>query len=654
LVRNDTPEFWSDKSGNQEALNDCLEFLTRQRGQAPLGRREVMMILAEPGCGATAFARQLDNILRERGQRVLLIDKVSLSDPGRFKSNLDVSLQIHEISKRAGSTSASLHRLQRAVLEARHYDAFILHDLEKYGCDEVDELTNAAAIVELIRGSPNAGFVLLGLPYTAEWMKVALSDADIENKTIQLLPMPDDARFGHFITSLALRLQPPCPLERIDDIDVAAVHAMSEGKVGLSVTTLMQQIADFVAEASNEHHEPSHHHYVPGVTHETSKMWVEAYEGEESVSHDRGEAVGHTSSDKQISIIAPAPFSTNLRYSLPAIDNESFSSWVARLSVALTHSSQYTLVEELIRDCSKGGSDPDMQFSNLELLRSLGVADRLYIAEQFRTAGSEMIPYPQALNYCPECFKSDLTAGVNPAWRLEWRQARRCVCLRHAVPVMLERLGTSGFTLLDKAWRAYAEYIDSPASRLITKFPLQHSSSTQAETDSDHLMALTAKVQSWFQGLSATSLPSADAAEFLLACWLQDSSETGSQGFARSYFFFRTSKPKSATKRQHGKLSVQLMPDSSRPRDVAVAYWMLGIGFNVIEASEAEFIRDTTRPYAIPFPVTREEVRLLGMLALSNRQKRCYLELARTRLSEQDFDSIVWALEVKAQRERKY
>lgn len=654
MVRHDTLEFWSDDSGNQEALNDCLVFLTRQREPGVLGRREVLMILAEPGCGATAFARQLNFRLRERGQRVLLIDKVSVLDPGRFKSNLDVSLQIHEISKRAGSTSASLHRLQRAVLEARHYDTFIVHDLENYGSDEVDELTNAAAIVELIRRSPEAGFVLLGVPYKAQWMKVALRDANVESRTLHLLPMPADARFCRFITSMALRLLPPCPLERIDEIDVAAVHATSKGKVGHAVTTLMQQIVDLSTETSIKHHVEHHHHYVAEVASEISPMWGEAYEEDESVSRDRGDSVGHTGSGKQTPVIVSEPFLTDLRHSFPAIDNESFSSWVARLSMAVTHSAEYMLVEEFIEFCTKGGADPDMQFGNLELLRSLSVADRLYISEQFRTAVADMIPYRHALNYCPRCFTSDLAAGVSPAWRLEWRQARRCVCLRHDAPVMLERLATAGFTLLDKAWRAFAEYIDSPASRLTTKFPLQNSSSNQAEKDSDRLVVLTAKVQSWFEGLSATTSPSADAAEFLLACWLQDSSETGAQGFARSYFFSRTSKPISATKRQQGKLSTQLMPDSSRPRDVAVAYWMLGIAFNVIDSADAKFIRDTTRPYSIPFPVSRGEVSLLGLLAINNRQKKSYLALAKTRLSEQEFESIAWALEIKRRSKRRY
>lgn len=654
MVRHDTLEFWSDDSGNQEALNDCLDFLTRQRESAVLGRRQVLMILAEPGCGATAFARQLNFRLGQRGQRVLLMNKVSVLDPGRFKSNLDVSLQIHEISKKAGSTSASLHRLQRAVLEARHYDTFIVHDLENYGSDEVDQLTNAAAIVELIRGSPEARFVLLGAPCAAEWMKVALRDANIESRTLHLLPMPADARFGHFITSLALRLQPPCPVKRIDEIDVAAVHATSKGRVGHAVMTLMEQIVDLSTETSTKHHVAHQHHYVAEIASEIYPTWVETYEEDESVSRDHGNAVGLTGSGKQAPVIASKPFLTDLRHSFPAIDNESFSSWVARLSMVVTHSSEYMLVEELIEFCSKGGADPDMQFGNLELLRSLSVADRLYISEQFRTAVAEMIPYRQALNYCPVCFTSDLAAGVSPAWRLEWRQARRCVCLRHDAPVMLERLGTSGFTLLDKAWRAFAEYIDSPASRLTTKFPLQHSSSNQAEKDSDRLVALTAKVQSWFKGLSATTSPSADAAEFLLACWLQDSSETGAQGFARSYFFSHTSKPISATKRQQGKLSAQLMPDSSRPRDVAVAYWMLGIAFNVIDSLDAEFIRDTTRPYSIPFPVCRDEVGLLGLLALNKRQKKCYLALAEIRLSEQEFESVAWALKIKPRRKRRY
>ncbi|MFJ5298667.1 hypothetical protein ACIQAL_19300 [Pseudomonas sp. NPDC088368] len=587
------------------------------------------------------------------------MNKVSVLDPGRFKSNLDVSLQINEISKKAGSTSASLHRLQRAVLKARHYDTFIVHDLENYGSDEVDESINAAAIVELIRGSPEARFVLMGVPSKAGWMKVALRDANIESRTLHLLPMPADARFGHFITSLALRLQQPCSVERIDEIDVAAVHAMSKGKVGLAVTTLMQQIVDRSTETSTDHiehrkpHEAHQHHYVAEVTSEISTMWVEAYQEDESVSRDHGEAVGNTGSGKHTPVIAAEPFMTDLRHSFPAIDNESFSSWVARLSMVVTHSSEHMLVEELIELCSKGGADPDMQFGNLDLLRSLSVADRLYISEHFRTSVAELIPYQQALNYCPACFTCDLAAGVSPAWRLEWRQARRCVCLRHAAPVLLERLGTSGFTLLDKAWRAYAEYIDSPASRLTTKFPLQHSSSNQAGKDSDRLVALTAKVQSWFEGLSATTSPSADAAEFLLACWLQDSSETGAQGFARSYFFSRPSKPISATKRQQGKLSTQLKPDSARPRDVAVGYWMLGIAFNVIGSADALFIRGTTQPYSIPFPVSRDEVGILGLLAISKRQKRSYLALAKTRLCEHELKSIAWAFTIKRQRKRR-
>lgn len=647
-------EFWSDDSGNQEALNDCLLFLARQREVALSGRCRVMMILAEPGCGVTAFARQLTVRLGEQGQRVLLMDKVSDRDPGRFKSNLDVSLQIPEISKRAGSTWVGLHRLERAVLEARSYDSFIVHDLENYGADEVDESTNAAAIVELIQDSPAAGFVLLGIPKSAEWMKVALRDANIESKTVHLRPMSADARFDHFITSLALRLPSPCPLDRIDEIDIAAVHSLSKGKVGRAVTTLMQQIADLSPEAEANPLQAHQRLHKPEFAQEGSTMWVEVYQEEELISKGGGEAVGHPVSGGRASVIASVPLPTDLRHSLPALDNESFSSWVARLSMEVTHSSVHRLVEELIQDCSKGGTDPDMQFGNLELLRSLSVADRLYIAGQLRTSNADIIPYPQGLNYCPGCFTSDLAAGVTPAWRLEWRQARRCVCLRHDAPVMLERLGTSGFTLLDKAWRAYAEYIDSPASRLTTKFPLQHSSSSQAEADSDRLVALTVKVQSWFDGLSATTSPSADAAELLMACWLQDASETGAQGFARSYFFSRPSKPISATKRQQGKLSVQLMPDSSRPRDVAVAYWMLGIGFNVIDSAEAQFIRNSTRPYALPFPVTRDEVGLLGLLALNKRQKKCYLALARSSLSEQDFKNIAWAFAIKPRRKRRY
>jgi hypothetical protein len=152
-------------------------------------------------------------------------------------------------------------------------------------------------------------------------------------------------------------------------------------------------------------------------------------------------------------------------------------------------------------------------------------------------------------------------------------------------------------------------------------------------------------MQTWFFGLTADTSPSANAAEFLMSFWLQDPSETGAQGFARSYFFSRFTKPKALTKKHSVETSLQLKPESARPRDVAVAYWMLGVGFGVIDTSEAEFIRDTTRPYSIPFPTSRSEVSIVGGLAYNRGQRYAYLDFAKSTLNDLDYIIVAWFLE---------
>ncbi|MOA56204.1 hypothetical protein D3C78_1801420 [compost metagenome] len=78
---------------------------------------------------------------------------------------------------------------------------------------------------------------------------------------------------------------------------------------------------------------------------------------------------------------------------------------------------------------------------------------------------------------------------------------------------------------------------------------------------------------------------------------------------------------------------------------MAVAYWMLGVGFGVIDTSEAEFIRDTTRPYSIPFPTSRSEVSIVGGLAYNRGQRYAYLDFAKSTLNDLDYIIVAWFLE---------
>lgn len=690
MISHEFQEFWSEVSGNQDALTECYQFMEPRSnpsaegaGEGGIGvsRQEVMLVVGDPGCGATALATQLAQKLLAAGRKVLAMDSISTLEPGSFKANLYAALQIPpDISNISGASSLGLNALQLAVLEARNYECFIIHDVDIYASDNAAQSANPVAIIQLVRASHAARFVIFGVANMMEWLKLELKAAAVEWRTVRLDPMPANSKFGHFITSVALHVLPPCPPGRIEDLDVDAVHEKSGGKVGLAVRVLVDQIIDSSSapavvgdgiptiwacdeEELSVFHRPQAAEKSAGsaATYASSKIsgMAGGLAGIVTTEEAWPSDVAWSSQHSTLS-------ETDLRHLHPTVDNESFSSWIARQSVGPGHSIGYSLGDELVLHCSKGASDPDMQWGNLDLLQSLSLSDRLYISAQFAlpSPGGNidrphtsidssnpsnlracMTPYPNALNYCPECFKVDVAADLAPALRLNWRQPRLIVCLRHNTPVLLERLDTSTFTILNKAWKAFAEYAGSPASRLTTQLPLQHSSSTQAKEDNDRLIALAARMQTWFFGLTADTSPSANAAEFLMSYWLQDPSETGAQGFARSYFFSRFTKPKTVTKKRSVETSLQLKPESARPRDVAVAYWMLGVGFGVIDTFEAEFIRDTTRPYSIPFPTSRSEVSIVGGQAYNRGQRHAYLEFARSTLNDLDYIIVAWFLE---------
>jgi hypothetical protein len=677
LIHHEPEEFWSEASGNQDALNECYQFMERQCNASEEGatsaRREVTFVVGVPGCGATALANELSRKLRATGHRVLAMDRISAMEPGSFKANLDAALRIPpDIGNTPWSSSLGLNDLELAVLKARNYECVIVHDVDVYGSDDTAQSANAAAIIMLLRASHAAKFVLFGNTNLVKWLLVALTSASVECKTIKLHPMRANSKFGQFIISVAQSVQPPYPLDHIETLSVGAMHQKSRGKIGLAIRILKDKIAEELSAQTvvggelpamwgcdDEECSIFHRRQAAGESAVSAETW--------SASKRPRRAGGRSKIPRSVKgglcdVTCPSQHSTLTEsghlYVLSAVDNESFSSWIARQSIGPSHSIGHSLGDYMVLHCSKGGSDPDMQWCNLELLQSLSLSDRIYISAHFAlpcpgssnrsqissTAG--MIPYSKALYYCAECFKVDVAAGLAPAMRLDWRRPRMSVCLRHDRPVLLGRLATSTFTILDKAWRAFAEYAASPASRLVTQFPLQHSSSTQAKADNELLLTLVARIQTWFFGLTADTNPSANAAEFLMAYWLQDPNGNGAQGFARCYFFNRLTRPQGLTNNLNGRIFFKLKPDSARPRDLAVAYWMLGVGFGIINASEARFIRDTTRPYSLPFPISRSEVSLLGGLAFCKSQRVTLSELAKSTLISSDYDCIAWAFQV--------
>lgn len=736
-----THDFWSEASGNQDALNECLRFMASEESIPGASHThegnstdvlaasqyapqeavpEVMLVLGEPGCGATALGLCLAQKLRTAGRKVLEMDKTSALEPVSFKANLDAALKIPPgIGNTPGSSSSGLSALQIAVLEARNYGRFIIHDADIYGTGDTAQDDNAALIIQLMRISRKGRFVILGAATRMGWLLHSLQRYSLRYREVRLDPMPASAKFGQFITSVALRVLPPCPPDRIESLDVDAVYTQSGGRVGSAVTALLHQIMEKASTTSPRdgqqtamwtadevgfpsHQEDNRPSFQPQKGRKAASQKVASQDGQtagRAASQTEGQGIeGRTSglngkrgedTHSESLMVARQELERPeivFCHQLRVVDNESFSSWIARQTETLSHSIGHHLGDYLVSHCSKGGADPDMQWDNLEILESLSPTDRRFVSEYFSSGRREnhfaslngtvgdilasntntntsictngsctslaLVPYSKALNYCPECFKADVAVGSAPALRLEWRRSRFSVCTRHDAPVLLEQMATSTFNILDKAWRAFAEHADSPAYRLTTQFPIQHSTSSQAKADSQRLAGLAARVQTWFFSPTPETSPSALAAELLMSYWLQDPNHSGAQGFARSYFFYRLSRPQAATKRQLGDTSPELVPDSAGPRDLAVAYWMLGIGFGVIDTAEAKFIHDTARPYSLPFPTSREEVCSLGVLAYSRGQRHAYLEYAKSTLNDADYKSVAWALEYEGRTYR--
>lgn len=740
-----THDFWSEASGNQDALNECFRFMASEE-IVPEGNHtyqdnstdilaasqsapqeafpEVLLVLGEPGCGATALGLCLARKLRTAGRKVLEMDKISALEPVSFKANLDAALKIPPgIGNTPGSSSSGLSALQIAVLEARDYECFITHDADIYGTGDTAQDENAALIIQLMRISRRGRFVIFGAATRMGWLLHSLQRYSFKYREVRLDPMLASAKFGQFITSVALRVLPPCTPDRIESLDVDAIYNQSGGRVGSAVTALLHQIQGNASTTSHRdgqqtgmwtadevgfpgHQEDNRPSIQPQKGRKAGSQKVASQDGQAagraaSQTEGQGAYVSTNQLNRKSAQDADGEMpevgrqesgrlESRLFHHLPAVDNESFSSWIARQTQTLSHSIGHHLGDYLMFHCSKGSADPDMQWDNLEILESLSPVDRRFVSEHFSSGRREnnlaslngtvgdilvsntntntnistnistngsrtslaLVPYSKALNYCPECFKADVAAGSAPALRLDWRRPRFSVCTRHDAPVLLGQMATSTFNILDKAWKAFAEHADSPASRLTTQFPIQHSTSSQAKADSERLAGLAARVQTWFFSLTPETSPSALAAEFLMSYWLQDPNSSGAQGFARSYFFYRLSRPQAATKRQLGDTSPELVPDAAGPRDVAVAYWMLGIGFGVIDTVEATFIHDTARPYSLPFPTSREEVCSLGGLAYNRGQRHAYLEYAKSTLNDADYKSVAWALEYEGRTYR--
>jgi hypothetical protein len=213
--------------------------------------------------------------------------------------------------------------------------------------------------------------------------------------------------------------------------------------------------------------------------------------------------------------------------------------------------------------------------------------------------------------YCPECFRIDICNHLAPIWRKSWRIRGSAICVNHTRPVLLSSLIMYANDATARGWQGYKEHFESPASRLLTSFPIVSAPSNVLVANNARLLLLVRRVQVWYQALfhlDSNSAQSFDAMQFLMGVWLHQAELPRlSSGIART-FFQSASGRKTADRSVRSITAPEASIDTATPRELAVAYWLLGVSYGVISYEDARFVRDVTRPTFAPFPVTMLQI----------------------------------------------
>lgn len=335
---------------------------------------------------------------------------------------------------------------------------------------------------------------------------------------------------------------------------------------------------------------------------------------------------------------------------LKPLRDESLASWLSRMHHRhYADSSFETQILRLGVLGSRVNVDLDLLYKSPAFLDLFSRAQRPQILAQFEMMESNTVPLGVNDKYCRVCFQNDIRDGHTPTWRKSWRMRGASVCVLHDRPVLLSRLIQRPKDLRDRGWQGFQEYLDSPLPRLDVDFALRRASPQGALANNRKLLLLTQRVQRWYQsalcektGQEAAAGHAGRGLQFLMGLWLHPPVfKHLSPGIARGYFHASTSWYPSSEVDQ-GLTSPQVSIDTASPREIAVAYWLMGIAYGVITQEEGNLINQITRSEVAEFPTTR-----LQVAAATNRN---YLEAGLARmlkeanesLTPEEFQSISW------------
>lgn len=324
---------------------------------------------------------------------------------------------------------------------------------------------------------------------------------------------------------------------------------------------------------------------------------------------------------------------------------ESFSSWLVRLTQE-KFMNERALQTCFVEHAACVGGDLDLLSTVSAFIEELPSSIANEIRYVFSTPDLPLAPFNRSNLYCPRCIQCDVENCRTPGWRLAWRAHGACVCLHHDEPVLLRRLENARYNVFNRSWLAFGEFVASPAAHLSVDFALMGSAYTNPITRNRILLHLTARVQRWYQnrvalGLEGRLLPA--AARFLLYLWLWENERASEvAGFARLYI--QQLRGKSLVSSPRAGKAFDTIYAMAPVRHLAVAYWLLGIAYGVINEYEAQFIKAVIRSDSLEFPTNRSELNLKGLIVFNKETLEVIRGEAVAKLDALELQQISWAL----------
>lgn len=680
MNRSPVQDPWSTLSCNQGALDACAaslsEFLILPRSDDEPKR--VVLIVGESGTGRSSFVQSLVCKIQCRASHQVM-GEYFVSNPmgsnSSFESISQVGNSSHQVKvlsvdrhigsnslamvdmicslgaypdvfrvyKRVGRSVSSVSRHLQRLLELQGYSALALLDLDSYAIKNSNVNKNDLA---LMLGLPSVRALMIELLHeNVSWVKESLQEIDIKYQIVTLECMKKDEIFEDFVADIA-RLYGQDEFNSHDSELLSALYNRSKGRIGKLVELIRMEL--FKGQSAFEGAAPELSSCSAALVGESFSSWLWrtsqlpgyldlklAYDKLLLRQIETGYDMDFAFKEKWVEhLFEPVFLGIPRQSNTKGLNDQMCGGTRPNFFDAQICQGEGQCQENLPKSAAQVSQDPGV------------TPDGGVLGSWFECNPFNLRPLDADGRYCPRCLDEDIWRIGFPAWRIAWRRPNICVCDRHSVPVLLQRLYSPQANLMNRGWSAFVEYHDGPAPRLEVDFPLTIVSHQQCKIANAQLLGYALRVQRWIgtcDERKKEGRPSKAAVEFLLSFWLYLPGELKAVGFAQSFFFARQHHGKSAVAFPN-RSEIRTGYEDASPRQVAVAFLMLGTAFDVFSQEEIAFISRTCRGHSLPFPMNREQLAASGQSGFIPTELDLLRNLAQEHLTLGDQAHVMWAL----------